>query len=76
MEDCPECRRLQRLLEETAIQYYEAAKGVLALEDNDPVKVWADLAARGAKETMDEWQKQFNEHQDKHARSHHLTTAV
>jgi hypothetical protein len=75
MEDCLECRRLQRLLEETAIQYYEAANGVLALPDTDPVKVWADLAARGAKETMDEWQKQFNEHQETHARSH-LTTAV
>jgi hypothetical protein len=75
MEDCQECRRLQRLLEEAAIQYYEAAKGVLALDDTDPVKVWEDLAARGAKAAMDERQKQFNEHQDKHALARQLTTA-
>jgi glutaredoxin len=73
MENCQECHRLQRLLEEAAIQYYEAAKGVLALDDADPVKVWEDLAARGAKETMDERQKQFNEHQAKHARHGELT---
>ena len=75
MDACEECRRLQQLLEEAAIQYYEAAKGVLALDDADPVKVWEDLAARGAKAAMDERQKQFNEHQEKHARSRQLTTA-
>jgi hypothetical protein len=69
MLDCAECRRLETLLEEAAVQYYELAQRILVLDDSDPEKVWAGMALRGAKNYKEEVQQQFNEHQEKHAKS-------
>ena len=69
MMNCTECRRLENLLEEAAVHYYELAQGVLLLDDSDPEKIWAGMALRGARDYKDEVQKQFNEHKDKHAKS-------
>jgi hypothetical protein len=69
MLDCPECRRLENLLKEAKVHFYEVAPGVLALADSDGEKVSADmaLALRGARDDEDEPQKQFNERHEKRA---------
>ena len=67
MLDCPECRRLENLLEQAAVHYYELAQRVLLLDDSDPEKTWDGMALRGAKDYKDEVQQQFNEHKEKHA---------
>ena len=72
MQDCRECRRLERQLEEMALRHYELARHVLSLDDSDPEKIWAGMALRGAKEAEEEAQRQFNEHQDKHAQDREL----
>jgi hypothetical protein len=69
MLDCHECRRLENLLENAAIHYYELAQRVLLLPDSDPEKTWAGMALRGAKDYKDEVQQQFNEHKEKHAKA-------
>ena len=69
MLDCHECRRLENLLENAAIHYYELAQRVLLLPDSDPEKTWAGMALRGAKDYKDEVQQQFNEHKVKHAKA-------
>lgn len=66
MLDCPECRRLENLLEQAAVHYYELAQRVLLLDDSDPEKMWAGMALRGAKDYKDEVQQQFNLHKEKH----------
>jgi hypothetical protein len=69
MLDCPECHRLENLLEQAAIHFYELAQRILLLDDSDPEKTWAGMALRGAKDYKDEVQQQFNEHKYKHAQS-------
>jgi hypothetical protein len=69
MLDCPECRRLENLLEKAALHYYELAQRVLLLQDSDPEKTWAGMALRGTKDYKDEAQLQFNEHKEKHAKA-------
>jgi len=69
MLDCPECRRLENLLEQAAVHYYELAQRVLLLDDSDPEKTWAGMALHGARDYKDEVQQQFNEHKDKHAKA-------
>ena len=68
MLDCAECRRLENLIENAAIHYYELAQRVLLLADSDPEKTWAGMALRGAEDYKDEVQHQFNEHQEKHTK--------
>jgi hypothetical protein len=75
MQNCLECRRLERLLEEAAIEYFKSAQYILKLDDSDPEKTWADMALRGDKKATEEIQLQFNEHKAKHADSN-LTTAA
>jgi hypothetical protein len=69
MLDCPECRRLENLLEQAAVHYYELAQQVLLLDDSDPEKIWAGMALRGARDYKDEVQQQFNEHKEKHVKA-------
>ena len=67
-QDCQECRRLEKLLEEAAVHYFDTVNYVESLDDADPQKVWVQRALRGATAAKDEAQQQFNEHVAKHAR--------
>jgi hypothetical protein len=76
MQDCPECRRLERQLEESAIHFYEESKYIASMDSSDPKKLWAEMALVGAREAMDECQTQFNQHVARHAAAgQHVGTA-
>jgi hypothetical protein len=71
MRDRAECQRLEHLLEEAALQYFDAHHYVSKLDDSNPEKIWAVEALRGSKETVDEIQNQFDEHKAKHENQPH-----
>ena len=75
MQDCHECRRLEALLEKTAIEWFALVTQVSSLPDTDPQKPAAITTLRGADDAKNDAQQQFSQHRAKHQPKQLVQTA-
>ena len=67
MYHCEECRRLEEVLEKTALDWFRLAAQVPPLADAERQTSEATVSLRDAENAMNEAQNQLNEHRSKHA---------
>ena len=74
MQDCHECRRLEALLEKTAIEWFALVTQVSS-PDTGPQRFEATTALRGADDAKNDAQQQFSQHRAKHEPKQLVQTA-